>query len=505
MLGLIAAMLLSGAFLFFEDQLSALVSLLSYDQSRSIDRTGQTLKLAYLFAPQSLDPYSTDPAALIRLHDVYEGLVAIDENLTIEPALAVSYGLIGDRIWEIKLRQGVTFHDGTQLEAGDIIYSFDQAKTHSTGPVADLMASVESYEQIDAKTVKIATKLPDPLFLNKLAKMPVIPSGFSDFSKPIGTGAYMIADATDLSDIAYLRNEAYWGDLPYFEKVEVKAITSKNDRVNNLLNGGIDFLVNVPPDAVVEIEGNGFKVDKIPSLEVGFVMFNVNDRNFSQVSIRRAVAQGLNKDSFLDLAMGYAKTINQFIPNGVFGYNPDLKGFAYNPGEAEKEIGKSVSSFEKLKIKFFYPESLKLLGQYFKEQLILIGLDTELHPLSDQELQEKIQSQELPFYYLGWRNDSGDALPFLKSVLHSRTSDYGIYNGMAYKNEKVDRLIEKSEINLNLGERLKDMQEVMRIVIDEDVIGVPLFETQSLFAYRSDLIFNLRLDSLVYPSHIRKK
>lgn len=501
-----AAMLLSGGFLFFEDQLSVLVSLFNYDQNKSIDQSGQVLKLAYLFAPQNLDPYSTDPAASIRLHDVYEGLVGVDENLTIEPGLAVSYGLIGDRVWEINLRSGVVFHDGSELEAGDVIYSLETAKKHSTGPVADLMASVESYEQINIRTLKITTKTPDPLFLSKLAKMPVIPSGFEDFTKPIGTGAYVIDNSTDLSDIKYRRFDNYWGNLPYFGAVQIRAVTSKNDRVDGLLSGEIDFLVNVPPDAVQEIRDNGFNVDMIPSLEVGFVMFNLNDRNFSQISIRKAIAQGLNKDSFLDLAMGYAKTINQFIPNGVFGYNPDLKGFAYSQEAAEKEIGTAVSSFEKLKVKFFYPESLKLLGQYFKEQLILIGLDVELHPVSDTELQEKIQSQELPFYYLGWRNDSGDALPFLKSVLHSKTTgSYGIYNGMSYNNKKVDELIEKSETNLNLQERLKDMQDVMRMAIDEEVIGVPLFETQSLFAYRADLIFNPRLDSLVFPSHIRSK
>lgn len=505
MIGLMTLMLLSGVFIFLEDQVTGLVSLLNFDQRKSIDQSGQILKVTYLFAPKDLNPYSNDLATAARLQDVYQGLVFLDENLNTRPGLAVSYGLIEDRIWEITLRDGVFFHDGSSLDISDVLYSLELAKKNATGPVSDLVASVEMFEKTGPMTLKITTKKPDPLFLNKLAKMPVLPNEFVDFVQPVGTGPYRLMSSADLTAITYQRFDKYWHDLPYFSEVIVRAMNSKNERVDSLLNGETDFLVNVPPDVVEEIKSSGFKIEIIPSLEVGFVMFNMKDANFSKIALRKAVSKGLSKDKFLDLAMGYAKTINQFIPNGVFGYNPNLIGFVYDKEAAEKEIASVISNYEKLKVRFFFPESLKLLGQYFKEQLINIGLDIELNPLGDIELQEKIQAQNLPFYYLGFRNDSGDALPFLKSVLHSKQGDlYGAFNGMLYKNEQVDRLIEKSETNLNQQERLKDMMDVMRLAVEEDVVGVPLFETQSLFAYRSDLVFNPRLDSLVYPSQIRK-
>jgi ABC-type transport system substrate-binding protein len=287
--------------------------------------------------------------------------------------------------------------------------------------------------------------------------------------------------------------------------VEIKSIPNKLERVESLYNGDVDLLVNVPPDAVEEIKERGFPVAMMPSLEVGFVMFNLSDPVFGQKSVRMAVAKGLNRESFLDLAYGYAKTVNQFVSNGVFGYNPDLKGFEYDQLEAEKELTKSVAGFKKVDVQIFYPASLKLFGKYFQEQLALIGMNVELAPVTDQELQEKLIARVLPFYYLGWRNDSGDALPFLKSVIHSRKEGvYGIYNGMNYVNKKVDQLIEDSETNFSISERQKDMQEAMKIVVEDDVVGVPLFETQSLFAYNSSLSFKPRVDSLVYPSTIRK-
>lgn len=499
------AIALSGSALFFEDQLSGLVSIFGFQNTRKIDETGQVLRLAYLFAPQNLSPFSNDPATQNRLHDVYEGLVTLDENLIVRPGLAVSYGLLGEQEWQIKLRDGVKFHDGTMLNADDVIESFKLAQTIPDNSVAELLDSIDSFAKVDDRTISIKTRKPDPLFLNKLAKMPIFPSGFKDFANPDGTGPYQVNNATNLSDIKYQRFTDYWGVQPYFGDVEIKSIGNKNSRVNALTNDEIDFLADVPPDAVNEFEQDGFKVAMIPSLEIGFVMFNLMDRHFADVGVRRAIAEALNKESFLDLAMGYAKTVNQFVSNGVFGYNPNLKGIAFDQEAAIAEISKAVSSFEKLKVDFYYPESLKLLGQYFQEQLKPVGIGVALNPLSDQDLQDKIQNSQIPFYYLGWRNDSGDALPFFKAVLHTTKDGYGVYNAMNYSNAKVDQLIEKSETNLNQTERLKDMQDVMQIVTEDDVVGVPLFETQSLFAYKSDLIFQPRVDSLIYPSSISKK
>lgn len=498
-------MVLSGSGLFFEDQVSGLVSLFNYDKEQ-IDYTGKILNITYLFAPKTLNLYSDDPSTLTRLNDVYEGLVFLDENFSIKPQLAVSYGLMNETEWEVTLRKGVKFHNGKDVDLDDVIYSLNLAKDYNTGFAVDFIDTLDRFERKNDETIRFFTKFPDPLFLNKLSKIKILPENFTDFDHPVGTGPYQITDTSDLNNLVYMRNENYWGKLPYFGKIQIKSIISKNDRVDSLINGDTDFLVDVPPDAVEEIKDYKFKVDLIPSLEVGFVMFNLSDKNFARKEVRKAIANALNKVSFLDLAMGYAKPVNQFIPNGVFGYNPDIIGFEYSPDIAEKELSSIISSFEKLRLGFYYPENLKLLGQYFKDQLIIVGIDLTLNSLSDSDLQEGILSQKLPFYYMGWRNDSGDALFFLKSVIHSKTQDaYGLYNGANYKNDKVDQLIEKSEINLNLKERLEDMQEVMRIVVNEDIIGVPLFETQSIFAYRNDLLFTPRLDSLVYPSQIQQK
>lgn len=499
------AVVVSGAALFFEDQFSALASFLSHDDYVNVDESGKILKIAYLFPPNDLNPFSADISTQKRLLDVYEPLVRADNNLNIKPVLAISYGIQDENTWEIYLRPGVKFHDGSNFDVQDVIYSFNLAKDNVGGVADELLAVIESYEAVGESGLLLKTVKPDPLLLNKLSKLLIVPEGFTDFEEPVGTGSYILKDTNDLSDLGYERNINYWGAPAYFSKVRVFAIPDKVSRVELLLDGEIDFLVDVPPDSVENIKEKGLSVEMMPSLEVGFVMFNFRNKTFAQKTVRMAVAKALNKESFLDLAFGYAKTVNQFVSNGVFGYNPDLSGYTYDREAAEDDLlDISDGGFQKIRVKFSYPQSLKLLGQYFREQLELVGMQLELAPLSDQELQELLQQQKLTFYYLGWRHESGDALPFLKAVLHSKNAEgYGMYNGMNYINTEVDDLIEKSETNFNLQERLEDMQMAMKIAVQDDIVGVPLFETQSIFAFDPDLSFTPRVDSLVFPSIIK--
>lgn len=499
--GLILLVALSGSMLVFDDLMDDIGGFLKTDIQK-IDRSGQMLKVAYLFKPIDLNPFSQDVSNRSRLVDVYEPLVGLDQNLAAQPVLAVTYGLRTDTEWQFKLRKGVKFHDLTDFDIEDVKYSLEMAKNSES--MANLTDEISTIESLDEDTLLIKTEKPDPLFLNKLSKLLIVPNGFVDYDKPIGTGPYKIINSDNLGQIVYQRFEEYWSNLPYFEKAEIVSIPGKNDRVESLINQNIDFLVNVPPDAVAELRERGISIATIPSLEVGFAMFNFKDEHFANKNFRLAVAKVLNKTAFLDLAFGFAKTLNQFVSNGVFGYNPDLKGIEFDLTSAEKEFSSIATTFEKIKIKFYYPENLKLLGQYFKEQLAQIGFDTELIALNDLDLQQKLKASELGFYYLGWRHDSGDAIGFLRDILHTQKNGYGELNGMNYSNSQVDSLIEKSEINFDVQSRLHDMQEVMRIVVEEDVVGVPLFETESIFAFSSDLIFQPRVDSQVFLSKITK-
>ena len=382
----------SGLGLFFEDQFTALASLFTADSSVSMDYSGEVLRVAYLFAPDNLNPFSTDPAVRNRLNDVYEPLVRPDQNLNMQPLLAVSYGLVTEQVWNFKIRKGVYFHDGRELRAQDVVFSFNQARARPGSVAAELVAVVESLELLSDGELNIRTRVPDPLLLVKLSRLPIVPEGFDDFERPVGTGPYMLIDADDNSRIKYSRFNDYWGKKPYYGWLEILSQPDRNLRVAGLLDGSFDFLADVPPDAVSQIETAGYTVKMMPSLEVGFVLFNFSDTNLSRKVLREAISRAVNKESFLDLAYGFANEVNQFVPSGVFGYNPDLVAPSYDAQVAAQLVDQLITGFQNLSLDFYYPQNLRLLGQYFGEQLLPVGIELKLHPLSDQELQEKFQA-----------------------------------------------------------------------------------------------------------------
>ncbi|HRY91353.1 MAG TPA: hypothetical protein P5229_03365, partial [Candidatus Gracilibacteria bacterium] len=100
--------------------------------------------------------------------------------------------------------------------------------------------------------------------------------------------------------------------------------------------------------------------------------------------------------------------------------------------------------------------------------------------------------------------DLGDAGDFLDSIAHTRdlSKGYGLFNGGNYSNVKVDKLIEKSRQNFDVKSRQKDLQEAMRIIAEEDIMAVPLYESDTIFAYRKSIKFEPRIDGYLHGDEI---
>ncbi len=486
---LLLAAVLSGGYLMFEKEIQDYLGATVIEES-----SDEALKIAYIFGPSDLNPMTSDQTVRSRLHDVYEGLVSADSSLRIVPALAVSWGVLDDQTWEFILRPDVQFHDGQPLTVQDVLYSFDLARDSE---IADLLANVEAIVISGENVIQIQTSSPDPLLLAKLSHVPVVKENFEDFKNPIGTGKYQVIDA-DLPDkISYQAFENHWSsDLSSFKIVEISTIRDKQSRINALKDGEIDFLANVPPDAVEDLEFEKVRITSIPTLEVGFIMFNFFDQNFKEKLLREAIAKAIDRNVFLELAQGFATTQSQFVSSGVFGYNPDILIPERDSENAQKQVQLLSSQFQNLQTEFYFPQELGLLGDFIKEELAKISIDVTLRPVSATDYQSLLVRGDMPFYYLGWRSELGDALPFLQNVVASQ----GEYNGSNYANLDLDRQIAAAGQNMNVKTRLKAMQDAMKTLVEDEIIGVPLFETSFIYAYDQELEFTPRVDGAVYPS-----
>ena len=302
------------------------------------------------------------------------------------------------------------------------------------------------------------------------------------------------------------RFEGYWGMKPYYGQVVLKTMQDRDDRIDALKSGGVDLLADVPPSAAKTIVSQSVALKTIPSLEVNFLMLNANTSLFSDRVFREALAYALDRREFVDIAGGYAQPIHQFVSSGVLCFNTDLKGYEYDLKKAQELVEPLVAkSFEQMTLTLDYAQGSDVVAQYVKDQMKLLGVDVILNPLSGNEFQEKLESGSSEMYYLGWRSELGDANDFLQTVVHTRDESgfSGQFNGTGYSSEAVVELIDKSEKDLNPKTRLKSLQDAMKILVEDDIAGIPLFETQTIFAYQTKIQFDPRVDGYIYAAEIK--
>jgi len=512
----IAGLALLGGYLFIGDQL--LFQLQQRVDLRSSARgEDEVLTIGYAFAPDHLEPTHFDQIARNYLANIYEGLVRTDRDLNVEPALAVSWGLLDPLTWEFRLRPGATFQNGAPLTADDVVYSIERAARFEESELKDLLNTIQSIEVAENEKILIHTRVPDPLLLNKLAVTFIFPNNYQDFDIPVGTGPYQFVSYED-GKMALKRNAAYWGTAPAFPHVILNSIPDRKERLVALEKGQVQLLGNVPPTAACSrldnfhhpdecqpINAEDVEIMSIPSLEVSFIIFNVEHELFQSRAAREALTYAFDIHVFEDIAFGFAKGADQFVSSGVFGFNPQIEPREFDMEKAQQLIDSVIgSSFERVSVTFDYPEKLHPVGEYVSLQLTDLGIDVDLNPISDLELQQKIIQGTSDFYFLGWRSELGDASDVLQGMVHSRdrTSGYGLYNGAHYVNKKVDQLIEESQENLDEESRGAQLQEIMKIVTEDDILGVPLFESETIYAVHNGIHFEPRVDGYILASDI---
>lgn len=471
--------------LFFETQFDAGTSALQ-KLLFGVRENAETLRIGLPEQVVTLDPFSNDSAVRARLLNVYEGLTRVDRDLKLEPALAISYGALDDVTWEFRLRPEIYFHDGGKVEVDDVIFSLDSARKSSSG-VKDLLATIDVIQKGESDMFYIKTNSADPLLPSKLAFVFVVSKGSG-----AGTGPYEI-QKNENGILGLQRFEKYWGEKPPYKNVVLKTISKKDGKISALENSDVDILVNLPADLGSGFSFENFKLQRQPSLEVNFLMFNFNGI-FASQKLRQAVKSALNTGELMRLAQGFAVPATQFVANGIFGYDPEIK---------EQKIVAN-EKLAGIKLKLDLPRGLESFGRAFKKQLEAIGLNVDVEFLSSNALAKKIESENsADIYFFGWSTELGDAFDFLTSVAHSRKGEFGAFNGSNYADAKTDKLIELSQKTFASSERLNYLRSAMKRITEEDIIGVPLFSPEILYAVSKDVEWKPRVDGYVLAQDVK--
>ena len=250
--------------------------------------------------------------------NLYDGLVRYkDGALEVEPALAKSWRISADGLaYTFALRDGVKFHDGSDFTADAVKFDFDRmldekSPYHDTGPfpLSFFFSAVKEVKALDPLTVEFDLKEPYAPFLSNLAYptgLIVSPEAIKKYGKeigrhPSGTGAFVFKEWESNSKVVLERNPAYWGGAPKLEAVVFRPITDGNTRVAEMLSGGIDLMVEVPPDALGQFKDAArYQIYQQAGPHVWFLILNAKEPPFNDKRMRQAVNYAVNKKAIAD-------------------------------------------------------------------------------------------------------------------------------------------------------------------------------------------------------------
>lgn len=484
--------------LFFQDEIKMLVEYFGRSVSSETSDQFPKLRVIYPDDPLSLEPTFIDPATRQRLINIYEPLVGFDSYLNLTPSLALSYGLINNYTWEFHLRDGVVFHDGSGLDSNDVIFSINRAKSAEVSELRDFLSSIDEVIAVDSLTLRVKTNVPDPLLLQKLSLVLIVPEEFTDENivSPVGTASYRFVSKNDGGEIVLKSFNNYWGNAAKFEEVDLIPILKKSDRVNSFLKGEADLLSFVSYDAVSDVRKLGFEVVTVPSLEVQSLVFNTSSESLNNSLKRKAISLAIDLNSLAEELGEFVLPVNQFVSNGIFGFNPNIPEHVF-----DLELAKNAVEEVGLKdytLMFHLPKGLDVLGEHVRQNLAKAGVFVVVSYMEFPDLVESFEKGDADIYFLGFKSELGDASEVLNSIAYSN-GDFNFFN---FKDESVDYFLDSAKVEFDQQRRRDSLQKVMQMIVVDHVIGVPLFEYETVMSFGKNISIVPRIDGLIYFDEI---
>jgi len=452
-----------------------------------------------LVVGQIAEPKSMDPATVTAVNDfrilmnVYDGLVRYkDGTLEVEPSLAESWTISDDgTVYTFKLREGVKFHDGTDFNAEAVKFNFDRILDenhpfHDTGPfpLSFYFSSVEEVNVVDPLTIEFKLNAPYAPFLSNLAYTPglmVSPAAVEaqgkDFGRnPSGTGAFKFAEWEANSKVVIVRNEDYWDGAPPLEAVIYRPITDANTRIAEMLSGGLDIMVEVPPDSLAQFRDNdSYKVVEQAGPHLWFLILNLKEGPFAEKKVRQAANYAINKKALVEnILQGTAQVAAGPTPPAfAWAYNDALEPYPYDPEKAKALLAEA--GYDGEEVTFYVTDGGSgmldpvAMGTAIQADLEAVGMKVSVETYEWNTFLGKVNpglEGKADMAEMAWMTNDPDTLPFL-ALRSEAWPDKGGFNSGYYSNPKVDELLNNARKSTDQAERAKLYQE-MQTIVQED-------------------------------------
>ena len=436
---------------------------------------------------------SHDVAALSVLSNVFDTLVTFDHDMGLVPALSTSWSNPTDLSWEFQLRQDVKFHNGQALTAGDVKHSLERlGEDHGPRWSAARVPEVAEVRVIDAHRVVVRTLAPEPLLLNWLADVMILPEGAdaSEARPPVGTGPYRVARFSEEGEVELTAFAGHWRGAPSWARATFQGDPSAASRLERLARGDAD-LIEQPPELPEAASSGRIQLWENPSLNLLVLGFNVGsdaESPFADPDVREAVALTIDREALVrEVLGGGAVATSQLAPPDAFGYARNEPGEEADLEGARAALARSRHP-RGFSAQLTFGERDRDLATFVSRSTAAIGIQLQHQELPWRRLGLFLYRQQSQAFLYRMSCPRADTSEPLSDALHTRSPDnrLGVLNFSGYSNPELDTLLERSGRELNPQRRFERLREAMDVALASRVV-IPLAVPLNRFAARAGL------------------
>ena len=428
--------------------------------------------------PQALDPTGSNHSiARVIVSQMMEPLLKFDEDMNVTLCLAESYEQLDDTTYKFTLPKGVKFHNGEELTAKDVVFSFKRASETPIGGTYTDKLDLEATETPDDYTVIFKMKEPyaamERVFcLSYLAivnEKAVNDVGEDTFARnPVGTGPFKFEQWTAGDNLSIVKNDEYHGEKALLDRVTYRFITEQTSRTIEMESGGVDMALVIPSSDYERLESNpDIELDLYTSLYVRYIAFNVQQDALKDARVRQALNYATDIDTIVDVLYTEkgAQVSTGPVPPGVAGKNESLIPYGYDPEKA-KELLAEAGYEDGLDLTFtaLGNSTNNMMGQMLQEQWKQVGVNLTLNPMESGALSEYANGMEqevMPVRTAFSIADIGDGLEY---VYHSKAQGT---SRIISANPELDALLDEAAVTMDNEKRDEMYQDAQQIIHDE--------------------------------------
>jgi peptide/nickel transport system substrate-binding protein len=457
------------------------------------DAAQQTLTIAIESDPTNIDPRFGTDVNSSRVHQIVgNGLIQKDAKSNLVPDLAERWENPDEKTYIFHLKKGITFHDGTELTAEDVKFTFESIiDPEMNSPKAGAYQQLDTIEVLDPYTVKFTLKDVFAPFLIEMAH-PIMPKQATEAQRDrkfteslVGTGPFKLVDWKHDEELVFEANPEYFEGAPKLEKIIFKVIPEEKTRFLELAYGKVDFVQNALDPQTITLIKNGENLPKKPkalqviaeeSVLIYYMGFNLEDPILSDVNVRQAISYAIDRQLIVDhLLEGQASLATGLLSPSNWAYEPDVKTYAYDPEKAKALLdeagypdpdGDGPESRFTIVYKTSTDPLRMLIGQVLQDQFKQVGIEiSEIQTFEWAKFYQDIIDGNFQIYTLRWVGITEPDIFY--SIFHSSMIPPNGRNRGRYVNAGIDELTERGRLAIDVEERKQAYSEIQKILAED--------------------------------------